>query len=206
MSQPMSLSCISPDSISRGMDDRQAGISCIEQSITLNVPTFAELYENAEYRNYVRVRILTMLHSRPDWIDDAIQETWIKVWRSLPRITSTHNLKGWLWLVATTTVYDAMRRYKTWDKHHQSLEAIFDLFDISPDEYRNCIMPDPHDYIPEQVERYEQRQRIWSRLLPQDQQTFLAVVKEEPFERKDYYYARRRYKRAVEREKREVAS
>jgi RNA polymerase sigma factor (sigma-70 family) len=180
----------------------------ISDSITINAPTFEELYET--YYDYVRRRICTLLRYHPRLIDDALQETWIKVWRFLPDIKSNHNLKAWLWLIATNTVRDAMRRYTTWEMHHSSLEGALDHFEISPDNYRHAIVADPHEYIPEQVERHALRARIWSKLSVKDKRTFAAYVENEPFDVKDLYSARRnfsdRYKRAVEREKREVAS
>jgi RNA polymerase sigma factor (sigma-70 family) len=173
-------------------------------SITINVPTFEELH--TEYHQYVRRRVCTLLRYRPALIDDAIQETWIKVWKYLPRITSTDNLKAWLWHVATNTVRDAMRRERSRDLHQHSLEAKLEYFDIAPENFAAAIVPDPHDYLPERLERQARRQRIWPRLSTKDRQTFLAVVQEQPFELQDLYAARRRYKRASKREQEEMAS
>jgi DNA-directed RNA polymerase specialized sigma24 family protein len=177
-------------------------------STTMNVPTFEELYET--YHDYVKMRVCFLLRYRPDLIDDAIQETWIKAWRFLPTIESTRNLKAWLWLVCTNTVRDMMRHCKSYEPHYPSLEATLDHFGIH-DECRgaNYLDSDPHEYIPALLERKVRRQHVWSGLSAHDRETFSAYVANKPVRKQALYAARRnfraRYKRDEKREQKEAS-
>jgi RNA polymerase sigma factor (sigma-70 family) len=163
---------------------------------------FDSLY--TQYENYVHMRIRNLLHYRPDLIDDAMQEIWIKVWRALPNLKSDGNLKAWLWLITTNTVRDTMRHAKMWEPHYPSLEATMDHFDIEPDEYRNYITPDPHEYIPPQLDRQAIRMLVWSALSAKDRQTLMDYVANEKITKQSLYAARRNYKDRYERTKKKM--
>lgn len=164
-----------------------------DHSTTMNVPTFEELYNT--YHDYVKMRVCFLLRFRPDLIDDVLQETWIKAWRKLPGLTSTRNLKAWLWLVATNTVRDTMRHAKFYEPRYPSLEAMLDHFGVPLDESRgvNYLASDPHDYIPAQLERQARRQRAWSRLSAKDRQTFIAYVTNKTVSKQALSRARRHF-------------
>lgn len=66
---------------------------------------FYALYEHQEG---IRRHIATVLTTSPDLIDDALQNTWINVWRALPSMMGEG--KSWLYQIAHNAAVDLIRK------------------------------------------------------------------------------------------------
>lgn len=81
--------------------------------------TFDMLYE--QFKPLVRRRLVSLLAKYPDEIDDALQDTFVKVWRKLSQIEPDCCLQAWILKIATNTALDVVRARKR--KACQSLDA-----------------------------------------------------------------------------------
>lgn len=68
---------------------------------------FDELYE--QYRQLVSYVISIYIPDR-EHAKDLEQDTWFKVWRSLPHLKHENNLEAWVGTIASRTAIDAYRR------------------------------------------------------------------------------------------------
>ncbi len=74
----------------------------------MNQPlSFDALY--VQYVPLVRRRVQCLLARYPDEIEDAVQDTFVKVWRSLERVTSDWNMTAWILRIATNTALDVLK-------------------------------------------------------------------------------------------------
>src|ERR1700680_3528123 len=85
-----------------------------------DTPTFETLY--VQYAPVVRRRLHALLARYPDEIEDALQETFVKVWRSLAKIEPDSHIQAWILRIATNTALDAVRARKC--KPCQSLDLV----------------------------------------------------------------------------------
>ena len=67
---------------------------------------FKSLYE--EHHLYVRNVIYWMIRS--DDVDDLVQETFVKAWKSFSKFKSESSFKTWIHRIAINTVYDFSRK------------------------------------------------------------------------------------------------
>lgn len=49
----------------------------------------------------------------PAVAEDIVQETFVKVWKHLPRFDETKSFKTWIFAIAKNTTYDALKKKKT---------------------------------------------------------------------------------------------
>jgi RNA polymerase sigma-70 factor, ECF subfamily len=80
--------------------------------------SFETLYER--FKPLVRRRLVSLLARYPDEIEDALQETFVKVWRSLAKIEPDAQVQAWILRIATNTALDVVRVRKR--KECQSLD------------------------------------------------------------------------------------
>lgn len=168
---------------------------------------FDSLYE--QYHDRVHIRVCTLLYYQSNLIDDAIQETWIKAWRALPGLKHEKNLHGWLKLIATRVVIDAIRKQKCAEHYTNSLEARAEFYEQYYGLYDNIMLPDilieadPFTFVPERIAAQELRQETWDGTSEQDKTALLAHVNNQPVDIEQVYKARNnfkdRYHRAKER-------
>src|SRR5712691_9751254 len=83
-----------------------------------DTPPFDALY--VQYAPLARRRLHCLLARYPDEIEDALQDTFVKVWRSLAKIEPDSNLQAWILRIATNTALDVVRARKR--KACQSLD------------------------------------------------------------------------------------
>lgn len=69
---------------------------------------FRNVYESNQ--DYVRNLIYWMIRS--DEVDDLVQETFIKAWKSFEKFENRSNMRTWLHRIAMNTVYDHFRKCK----------------------------------------------------------------------------------------------
>jgi RNA polymerase sigma-70 factor (ECF subfamily) len=81
---------------------------------------FETLYER--FRPLVRRRLQSLLARYPDEIEDALQDTFVKVWRSLAKIEPDSQVQAWILRIATNTALDVVRARKR--KPCQSLDLV----------------------------------------------------------------------------------
>lgn len=72
--------------------------------------TFEILYER--FNPLVRRRLAALLARYPDEIEDALQDTFVKVWRKLAQIEPDSCLQAWILRIATNTALDVVRARK----------------------------------------------------------------------------------------------
>ena len=61
--------------------------------------SFDALY--VQYAPLVRRRLHALLARYPDEIEDALQDTFVKVWRSLAKIEPDSHIQAWILRIAT---------------------------------------------------------------------------------------------------------
>lgn len=70
---------------------------------------FAELVSRHDGR--LRAVALRLL-GQPDWVDDALQETYIKAFRTIGRFRGEANVGSWLYRITFNTCIDELRRQR----------------------------------------------------------------------------------------------
>jgi RNA polymerase sigma-70 factor (ECF subfamily) len=69
--------------------------------------SFDTLY--VQYAPLVRRRVRSLLARYPGEIEDVVQDTFVKVWRSLSRVTPDWNMTAWILRIATNTALDVLK-------------------------------------------------------------------------------------------------
>lgn len=64
-----------------------------------------------DYQNYVRKTLYWLVGHEP--LDDLVQETFIKVWKSIHRFSGHSHVKTWIYRIATNVAIDYLRKNKT---------------------------------------------------------------------------------------------
>lgn len=81
--------------------------------------SFDSLYER--FRPVVRRRLIALLVKYPNEVEDAFQNTFVKVWRSLEQAQPDNNVQVWVLRIATNTALDVLRARRL--MRVQSLDA-----------------------------------------------------------------------------------
>ena len=99
---------------------------------SISLEDFRELY--IEHKDFVRNAIYWMI--RNDSVDDLVQETFLKAYKSIEKFQNNSSFKTWIYRIAMNTVYDELRKNKTQkveiliDKeHHDDNKGTKDLID-----------------------------------------------------------------------------
>ena len=95
--------------------------------------SFEALYE--EYQGPIHSYIYHLVGNR-EQTDDLTQETFLKVFRALPKLDASAKIGAWIYRIARNSCYDALRRRKLVDwLPWQDLEyELADLESIDPQE------------------------------------------------------------------------
>jgi RNA polymerase sigma-70 factor (ECF subfamily) len=95
--------------------------------------SFEVLYEtyNRPIHNYIY-----HLVEDHEQADDLTQDTFLKVFRALPKLDAHAKISAWIYRIATNTAYDALRRRKiiSWLPWEALKSEIADLDSIDPQE------------------------------------------------------------------------
>jgi RNA polymerase sigma-70 factor (ECF subfamily) len=99
-----------------------------------DTPTFDALY--VQYAPLVRRRLHSLLARYPDEIEDALQDTFVKVWRSMAQIEPDAHVQAWILRIATNTALDIVRVRKrklchsldlAYRNEHESEQTLADM-------------------------------------------------------------------------------
>jgi RNA polymerase sigma-70 factor (ECF subfamily) len=101
---------------------------------TLATPCFEQLYTS--FYDPIFKHLYRLLGDR-EQAADAVQDTFLKAWRALPRLEAQSNLRSWLFRIATNTAYDVLRRRRI-------LSWI--VLDDLDDERGEAIYADPQEW------------------------------------------------------------
>ena len=74
----------------------------------ISLEDFRELY--LEHKDFVRNAIYWMI--RNDNVDDLVQETFLKAYKSIESFKNESSFKTWIYRIAMNTVYDDLRKNK----------------------------------------------------------------------------------------------
>ncbi len=98
---------------------------------------FEKLYD--EYQHYIRNFIIRMLFNK-NLVDEAVQETWINVWRSREKLNEPKAFTRWLYQIARFSTL------KVTDRHKVGVNIRIFSIDDGEDDYLSDIAdiaPDP---------------------------------------------------------------
>lgn len=70
------------------------------------ITNFREVYQN--YNSFVRASLFWMVGSEP--LDDLVQETFVKIWKSHSKFKGKAQLKTWIYRIAMNTAKDYSRK------------------------------------------------------------------------------------------------
>ncbi len=70
------------------------------------ITSFREVYEH--YHSYVRASLYWMVGSEP--LDDLVQETFVKVWKSFDSFQGESHIKTWIYRIAINTAKDFLKK------------------------------------------------------------------------------------------------
>lgn len=63
-----------------------------------------------EYSLYVRRTLYWV--GGPEVLDDLVQETFVRVWKALPKFKQQSTMKTWIYRIAMNVAYDSLRKKK----------------------------------------------------------------------------------------------
>ena len=128
------------------------GLQCRERVLSPS-DSVSALYE--QYGTDVLRLCFTYMHNRPD-AEDAVQETFLKIWRKLDCYEARNHctVKSWIMRIACNTCKDMLR--KSWRKHEdrtitpedlpslgstsrEDTELFMDVMNL-PEKYRSVIL------------------------------------------------------------------
>ena len=158
----------------------------------------AAAFEELVGRFNVRLRrfVNTMLDD-PHAVDDAIQDIWFDVWRSISRLRDAGALEAWLFRIARDRAYRVLRRGRT----RIATEPI-DRVDVA-DATEVELDPDERRLVTTSLQRLpiEQREVLLLRFVEQMtyEQIATAVACEIGTVRSRLHYAKRALRQLIER-------
>ena len=88
---------------------------------------FDEVYRQHADQLFAFIR--SMLREQAD-ADDCFQQTWMSIYKALPRYQETGQLRAWLFQIARRSVYDFLRRRREWQSFED--EAVDVISDDDP--------------------------------------------------------------------------
>lgn len=81
---------------------------------------FSDMYQ--QYAGMVRSVLFKLCN--PDDLDDLVQETFMRIWKALPRFTQKAKLKTWVYRIAYNLAVDNLRMRKRRGPHLEYKEEI----------------------------------------------------------------------------------
>ena len=160
---------------------------------SISTYTFEQFYE--QWYPYVKIRILTLLHYRPDLIDDALQDALVKLWLVYPP-KNERNVKGWVWVITQNTVRDTMRKAKYHSFHSSSLEGLLEASWLE-EEWNTLLASthsDPDTFLPERLDLQAIVAQIWAKMNSTDRQVLQDYTNNKLVDRHAMYRARVHFK------------
>ncbi|MCB1214437.1 MAG: sigma-70 family RNA polymerase sigma factor [Deltaproteobacteria bacterium] len=83
-----------------------------------SLPSFEKLYE--EYQGMVRHLVFRMVGEEA--LEDLVQESFLRIWRGLPKFKGESSLKTWVYRVATNVCLDFLKKQKKLGKELYEIE------------------------------------------------------------------------------------
>ncbi len=136
---------------------------CERQASTAPVSSwdFSQVY--AQYREPIYKRIMALVSDQEE-AAELTQETFLRAFKALSKMTGTLNMSAWLYRIATNVAYDALRRRKV---------IRFDPLDALSYEPCGAVLDDPQAFY---NGPYELIRQAMERLPSSYQQALLLYI------------------------------
>jgi RNA polymerase sigma-70 factor (ECF subfamily) len=138
------------------------------QYISPEPPTFDSFYTS--YLPLVRHVLGGLRGQSREYLDDLVQETFVRAWKGYDRLDHTQNVAAWISQIARHVASSFFRHRFA----HQGLDCA-----VSGDEDMLSLLPDPHADTPLLcVEESDAIAHAYQQLPPDDQQVLALLAQE----------------------------
>lgn len=104
-----------------------------------NPKAFKELIDRYFHRIYA---FALRVSRNPDVAEDAAQETFVKVWKSLKKFDSSRSFQSWIFAIARNATLDILRKRKDSSLDDDSEAEMKDDSELAPEEFDREVTRD----------------------------------------------------------------